>query len=195
MTSSPQIHVLPATPDRWDDVVTLLGGDGDRGCWCQSWRGSEVPGETRRDALQRQLTTPDPPPGFLAYRGDQVAGWVGVSLRSRAPRLARSRTLPALDDRDVWCVGCFRIRPGHRRIGVASALLEGVVAAARAVGAPGVEAWPIDPSGARVDVGLGYVGLASMFDRAGFRRVTTSGARSAGLPRLVVRFDLDPPTA
>lgn len=57
-------------------------------------------------------------------------------------------------------------------------------------GAPGVEAYPIDPEGHRVDSGFAYVGIASMFDAAGFRRVPVTDGHSAGLPRLLVRLDL-----
>ena len=91
----------------------------------------------------------------------------------------------------MWAIGCFRIRVGYRRRGVARALLAHVVEAAREAGAPGVEAYPIDPGGKRVDVGFAYVGIASMFDEAGFRRVLETGAHSAGLPRLLVRLDFD----
>lgn len=189
-----ELAILPATPDRWDDVVTILGGDGDKGCWCQAWRGVEVRGESRPDALRRQLAVNEVPPGLLAYLGDEAVGWVGVSVRTRTPRLVNSRTIPALDDLPVWSIGCFRIRPGYRHRGVAGALLDGVVAAAREAGAPGVEAYPIDPGERRVDVSLAFVGLASMFDRAGFRRVLETSAHSAGLPRLLVRLDLDAAT-
>ena len=189
------IEVVPATLDRWDDVRRVLDGDGEVGCWCQPWRGDVAKGESRPGALRRQLAGRAPPPGFLAYLDGEPAGWVGVSARSIAPRLRNSRTIPAIDDRDVWAIGCFRIRTGFRRRGVASALLDGVVAAARDAGAPGVEAYPIDPAGKRVDVGFGYVGIASMFDRAGFRRVLETGGHSAGLPRLLVRLDLEPTQA
>ena len=93
----------------------------------------------------------------------------------------------------MWSIGCFRIRVGYRRKGVARALLAAVVEAAREAGAPGVEAYPIDPGGSRVDVGFAFVGLASMFDEAGFRRVLETDAHSAGLPRLLVRLDFDRP--
>jgi hypothetical protein len=73
---------------------------------------------------------------------------------------------------------------------VASALLEGVVAAARHAGAPGVEAFPIDPVGRRANANFAFVGLATMFDRAGFRRVRETDAHSDSLPRLLVRLDL-----
>lgn len=193
-TPNASIEVVPATPDRWADVEALLGGDGEVGCWCQAWRGEDAVtkalGERRPETLRRQLAGDPPPPGFLAYRDGQVVGWVGVGVRTEVPRLARSRTIPAVDDLPVWAIGCFRVRVGHRRQGVATALLEGVVRAARAAGAPGVEAYPIDPSGRRVDVGFAFVGIASMFDRAGFRRALETGARSAGLPRILVRLDL-----
>jgi hypothetical protein len=55
-----------------------------------------------------------------------------------------------------------------------------------------VEAYPIDAAGRRLDVGFSYVGLASMFDAAGFRRVVETNAHSAGLPRILVRLDFDP---
>ena len=184
------IEVVPATPDRWDDVRRLLDGNGEVGCWCQPWRGDVAKGESRPDALRRQMAGAAPPPGFLAYVDGEPAGWVGVSARSIAPRLRNSRTIPAIDSLDVWAIGCFRIRTGYRRRGVASALLDGVVAAAREAGAPGVEAYPIDPEGRRVEVTGGFVGIASMFDRAGFRRVVETGGHSAHLPRILVRLDL-----
>lgn len=194
MNERPEIRVVPATADLWEDVATILGGYGDDGCWCQPWRGKDEQArasrESRQETLQRQLRTYDPPPGFLAYIGRDPVGWVGVGVRTLTPRLQRSRTIPAVDEQPVWSIGCFKIRVGYRRQGVAKALLGAVIEEARRAGAPGVEAYPIDPEGRRVDVGFAYVGIASMFDAAGFRRVTTTDARSARLPRLLVRLDL-----
>jgi GNAT superfamily N-acetyltransferase len=150
----------------------------------------EVRGEPRPVALRRQLAASEVPPGFLAYLDGDAVGWAGVSVRTLTPRLVGSRTIPAVDDLPVWSIGCFRIRPGYRRRGIATGLLDGVIAAAREAGAPGVEAYPIDPGGRRVDVSFAFVGLVSMFDRAGFRRVLETSAHSAGLPRLLVRLDL-----
>jgi GNAT superfamily N-acetyltransferase len=191
---SHRIDIRPATAERWDDIVTILG-PGPEGCWCQAWRGPATAyglpqAASRRDTLRAQLAF-DVPPGFLAYVDGEPAGWCGVSVRTETPRLQRSRTIPAIDDLPVWSIGCFKIRVGYRRKGVARALLAGVVEAARAAGAPGVEAYPVDPAGKRVDVGFGFVGIASMFDAAGFRRVLVTDAHSAGLPRLLVRLDLD----
>lgn len=197
MTKAAEVEVVAATAERWADVELLLGGDGARGCWCQSWRGvdaiGKANGESRPQSLRRQMDW-DAPPGFLALLDGEPVGWVGVGVRASTPRLARSRTLlPAIDALPVWCIACFRIRAGYRRRGVATALLHGVVEAARRAGAPGVEAYPIDPEKRRVDVGFAYVGIASMFDAAGFRRVLVTDATSARLPRILVRLDLVTP--
>ena len=189
------IVVRPATLERWADVALLLDGDGEVGCWCQPWRGLDTKrrsgGRSRPELLRDQLRSQAPPPGFLAYLDEEPVGWVGVGIRTALPRLAASRTIPAVDDLPVWSIGCFRIRPGYRRRGVATALLGAVVDAARDAGAPGVEAYPIDPRGRRVEVGAGYVGIASTFDAAGFRRVLVTDARSGSLPRLLVRLEFD----
>ena len=186
------IEVVPATPDRWADVVTILGGDGDLGCWCQAPRGRAVgygkaePGE-RRATLRSQLDD-DPPAGMLAYVDGEAAGWCGFGPRPSLPRLARSRTIPKIDDLPVWSILCFNIRVGFRRRGVAAALLAGVIDYARRSGAPGLEAYPIDPGDDRVNANFGYVGVASMFERAGFRRVIETSARSDRRPRILMRL-------
>jgi len=187
-------EIILASVERWADVCELLGGDGDLGCWCQAWRGRDAAaratGETRPETLRRQLEGGPPSPGYLAYLEGRPVGWAGVGIRTETPRLLRSRTIPAVDDSAVRSIGCFRVRPGFRRRGVASALLHGVVEAARRADAPGVEAYPIDPAGRRIDVGLAFVGIAAMFDSEGFQRVRETAARSAGLPRILVRLDL-----
>ena len=186
-------EIVPATVARWSDVSELLDASGEQGCWCQPWRGKDTAakaaGESRPARLRRQMEA-GPPPGYIAYLDGVPVGWVGVSVRTETPRLMHSRTIPAIDDLPVWSIGCFRIRPGYRRRGVAKALLAGVVEAAREAGAPGVEAYPIDTGGSRVEVGAGYVGIASMFDATGFRRVLVTDATSGRLPRLLVRLDL-----
>jgi hypothetical protein len=42
----------------------------------------------------------------------------------------------------------------------------------------------------RIDPTFAYVGTTEMFQAAGFRRVAETRARSAGLPRVVMRPDL-----
>jgi len=187
-------EVVHAGLDRWGDVIDLLGVSGETGCFCQPWRGFDTKarsdGKTRPQLLEEQMRTGPPSPGYLAYHEDLAVGWVGVSVRTETPRLVSSRTIPWIDDEPYWSIGCFQVRPGHRRQGIARSLLDGVIADARRSGAPGVEAYPIDPQGERVEVGAGYVGVASMFDAAGFSRILITDAHSGRLPRLLVRLGL-----
>ena len=187
------IEFVRATADRWDQAVEVFGLTGEAGCWCQAWRGLDAKavsgGASRPELLRGQMEGGPPAPGYLAMMDGLPVGWCGVSVRTETPRLVRSRTIPAVDDLPVWSIGCFLVRPGYRRRGVATALLNGVVDAAREAGAPGVEAYPIDPEGRRVEVGAGFVGIASMFDAAGFKRVLVTEAHSGRLSRWLVRLD------
>lgn len=185
MVDVSDLEIVPATIDRWTDVRELLGATDEGGCLCQPWRGFDTKaasgGRSRAELLREQMASPvPPPPGYVAYLDGLAVGWVGVSVRTQTPRLMNSRTIPAIDDLPVWSIGCFQIRAGYRRRGIAKSLLAAVVEAARRAGALGVEAYPIDPAGRRVDVGAGFVGIASMFDQAGFRRVLVTDATAAG---------------
>ena len=144
-----------------------------------------------RDALEAQVSRGDSAPGVIAYLDGEPVGWCGLGPRADMPRLVNSRTIPAVGALPVWSIGCFIVRPGFRRRGVARALLLGAVDYARARGAPGIEAYPIDPAGARVSTSLGFVGFTSMFEAAGFRRVVETDAHSAGLPRWLMRLEFE----
>ena len=186
--------VHPATNDRFQDIAAVLGCAPTAPCCCQYWRMSS--GDYARSSLDSRLaaleaqTHETPPPGMLAYVDGEPAGWCGFGLRQNMERLVRSRTIPALDDLPVWAVFCFTVRVGFRRRGLARALLEGLVAYAREHGAPGLEAYPVDTRGARIHGTAAYVGTMRMFEQAGFRRVLETQARSARLPRWLMRLDL-----
>jgi len=193
------LDIRPATAERWPDVVTLLGGNGERGCWCQAWRGSDGgPGSAfgrsgdgaNRDALESQVRFGAFAPGVIAYLDGEPVGWCGLGPRAAMPRMMRSRTIPLVDDVAVWSIGCFVVRAGYRRRGVARALLDGAIEYARSMGAPAVEGYPIDPGAARVSTSFAFVGFISTFEAAGFRRIVLTDAHSAGLPRWLMRHDL-----
>ncbi len=129
---------------------------------------------------------------MLAYLDGEPAGWLGFGPRPAMHRLTHSRTIPAVDEVPVWSIVCFLIRPGYRRRGLARALLAGVVEFARSSGAPGLEAYPIDPEGQRVDTAFGYVGFTPMFEAAGFRRVLLTDSHSDRRARWLLRLMLTP---
>jgi GNAT superfamily N-acetyltransferase len=191
------IEVVAATVDRRADVATLLGAGDARACWCRYYRMSA--GDYGRSAtidpeawMAERLTHP-PAPGVLAYLEGEPVGWCGIGPRTEMIRLQRSRTIPTIDDAPVWSIVCFKVRVGHRRQGVAHALLAGVIDYARAEGAVGLEAYPVDPEGARLDVSFAYVGTTAMFSAAGFRRVVQTTSRSASRYRWLMRLDFQTP--
>jgi GNAT superfamily N-acetyltransferase len=193
------ITTVPASPERWADVARLFE---HVPCWCQSYRASAgdygrvskqellTRALAQRQAALRQQVAGPTPPGVLAYVAGDVVGWCGVGPRQSFQRLVRSRTIPAVDERPVWSLVCFLVRTGYRRQGVARALLRGAIDTARAHGAPALEAYPVNPGGKRLSTSFAYVGTVAMFERAGFERVAETAARSAGLPRWLMRLAL-----
>ena len=186
------MEVVPATADRYEDVLKILDSHG-MACLCQYWRMSSGDysrsSKVSRLAALRAQMDETPPPGMVAYVDGEAAGWLGFGVRQRVERLVRSRTIPAVDDLPVWAVYCFTVRVGFRRHGVARGLLDGLIEYARAQGPPALEAYPVDTEGARIHGTAAYVGVTSMFEEAGFRRVLQTAARSDHRPRWLMRLE------
>ena len=181
------VRVADAIPDRWDDVVAVMGTRGDPSrCWCQWFRlrhrdFTAAPVVELRDALHAQVAAAVPP-GVLAYDDAGVPiGWCAVAPRADYPRLARYGTDGA------WAVTCFVVRVGARRQGTATALLDGAVDLARRHGADGVEAYPVDTAVRKPSSAELYHGPLSVFLRAGFREVGEHGTPARPVVRLRLR--------
>src|SRR5215469_1394904 len=100
------IEVLSAI-GRWEDFASFMvprrpGG----GCVCMAYRNSslDMPG---RIAHMRALCESEPGPGVLAYVDGEVAGWCSAAPKSSYRALVNSRTIPHVNDDDVWSVVCF----------------------------------------------------------------------------------------
>jgi GNAT superfamily N-acetyltransferase len=191
------VTVLPATLDRFDDIATMLAPKrmGTIACWCLSHRidpatTQRLASEERREYV-RDLAGRPIAPGVLAYRDDTVVGWAGVAPRDEVYSIAHSTKIPAVDDLPVWSIWCVKTRPGHRGQGIARALVQGAVEYAGDHGAPGVEAYPVDNDGQRIDTSMAFVGTRSLFASAGFTKVAETDATSARVPRIVMRRMLD----
>ena len=114
------IEVRPAS--NFADVQTMVGPKRPDAsvCWCLSYRipskeNLALSGPARGERV-RQLVRQDPPPGVLAYDGDEVVGWAAVHPRADTS-FARMRKIPHIDDLEVWSLWCIRVRPGHRGSG------------------------------------------------------------------------------
>jgi GNAT superfamily N-acetyltransferase len=187
------IEVRPAR--NFEDVRAVLGPKTPTAnvCWCLSYRipsklNNELRGPARGEYVAG-LCRADPPPGVLAYDGDEPVGWAAVAPRAETS-FARNRKIPHVDDLPVWSLWCVRVRPGHRKRGISHALIAGAVDFARAHGAPAVEAYPLDNGDARVDLTMAYPGLRKNFERAGFTHVADTTSVLAGHPRVLMRLDL-----
>jgi GNAT superfamily N-acetyltransferase len=187
------IDVRPATV--FEDVAAVVGpkNPASNVCFCLSYRiGSKenlaLRGPARAEKV-RELCAQDPPPGVLAYDGDEPVGWAALHPRAQTS-FARNRRIPHVDDVDVWSLWCFRVRPGHRKKGVMHALIDGAVAYARDRGAPAIEGYPVDNQGEKVDLTMAYVGTRRLFEQAGFTAAAETTSVLAGFPRVVMRLDL-----
>ncbi len=195
MATTADIEVHPAT-GRFDDVAAILAPSNPDApaCWCLSYRVTSSENHklrgAERPAFVRQLCDREPAPGMVAYVGGEPVGWVGFGLRTTMGRLVRSRTIPFADDRPVWSIVCFVVKPGFRRRGVARALLDASVAYAATQGVPTVEAYPVDTEGDKISSTFAYMGTTSFYERAGFERVMLTEARSGGRPRWIMRKDV-----
>ncbi len=187
------IEVRPASS--FDDVATMVGPKRPDAnvCWCLSYRipskeNLELQGPARGERV-RQLVREDPPPGVLAYDGDEVVGWAAVHPRTDTT-FARNRRIPRVDELDVWSLWCIRVRPGHRGKGISHHLVDGAVEFARSHGAPAIEGYPVDNDGRKVDLTMAYVGTRKLFEGAGFVKAADTESVINGFPRVLMRLDL-----
>ena len=170
-----KLVIKPLTPGCWPQYETLAGPNGaSSGCWCMWWR---LPNKQYRagqgatnKARFKRLVNRGPPPGLLAFEGDEAVGWCAVCPRRRLPALDRSHNLARVDGMPVWSASCFFVKRSERGKGISSALIEAALAYAKAKSAPALEAYPWDVKVKKAPPGI-YTGIASAFERAGFKVV------------------------
>lgn len=106
--------------------------------------------------------------GYLAYVDDEVAGWVNAS-RTSDYALLKLLDPDGPEPEGIVGVSCFVIAPPFRRHGVATALLDRVVADAPSRDAGWVEAYPRND--AEDGDGGHFRGPRSMYDARGFEPI------------------------
>jgi GNAT superfamily N-acetyltransferase len=120
-----------------------------------------------------------PPPGVVAYRGEEPVGCCAVGPKQAYPRLMASRissprfgSTEAADIAGMWAVSCFVVLRQQRRSGLSAELLDAAVEYAAANGAKTVEGCPVDPSAKKLVSGAElFQGALSVFLAAGFTEV------------------------
>ena len=164
-----RLVVRPVTPERWDDFAALFEARGaPHYCWCTPYRfaGAHEMDRAEKRAAMRKRVKDGTPIGVLAYDGDAPVGWCSVAPRESYAKLARSRTMPRVDERQTWTVLCFFVPRERRGEGVTRALLKGAVRQAKAGGAEVIEGYPFDTAG----ITSTHRGHSSVFEEAGFER-------------------------
>jgi GNAT superfamily N-acetyltransferase len=163
----------PLTKEIWPDFEELFGPRGAYGgCWCMWWRLTrkefeQGQGEGNRMAM-KSIVDSGEIPGILAYHNGKPVGWCSVAPRERYGTLERSRVLKRLDDKEVWSIVCFHIAKNFRNKGVALQLIRAAIDYVRNVGGKIVEAYPTQPRTQILPPVSSYMGIPSMFAKAGF---------------------------
>jgi GNAT superfamily N-acetyltransferase len=195
------VSVVPANEASWDDLQAVFGRGTATKCQCQRIKLGDrawwdMPVEERAHRLREETDCGHPEAdgtsGMVAYLDDEPVGWVAVEPRANYRRL-RGSSVPWAgrtedpDDRDIWAIVCFAIRPGFRGQGLTRPLTKAAVEYAQAHGAKAVEGYPMVPKpGQNVSWGEMNVGSRNTFVAAGFREVSHPTTR-----RVVMRLDLD----
>ena len=191
MDAVQSLRIEPLTESRMEDFAAVVNPNHrQKHCWCLSHRLSaqeirERGGEDRYEAMC-SLAREKIAPGVIAYLGDQPVGWCSISPRAQIPKLENSKLIRPVDDLRVWSIICMVVRGGYRRRGVNRQMVLGALEYAKSLGAPAVEAYPVDPEG-RMDLTMAYVGTRKMFEEAGFEVVGVSDAVASRMPRLIMR--------
>jgi GNAT superfamily N-acetyltransferase len=169
----PSLEFHPLTPDRWSDFERLFGPRGAYGgCWCMWWRTSrsqfEKQGNDGNRRAMKDIVESGQVPGIIAYVDRQPVGWCSVAPREHYASLNRSRVLKRLDNQPVWSIVCFYVAKEQRGAGLITQLIRGAVDYARQQGGQIVEAYPTQPRGEHLPPVSSFMGVASVFEEAGF---------------------------
>lgn len=147
-----EVSVHAVTTDRIDDWLRYFDHDAFAGnpdwasCYCLEPHIPAPPEMPERPWRQSRATLAERfrgggTFGYLAYVDGRPAGWVNASLRADYG-LYRDVDPAGPEPARVIGVSCFVIAPPYRRHGIASALLDRVIADAAERGAGWVEAYP-----------------------------------------------------
>jgi GNAT superfamily N-acetyltransferase len=176
-----EVSIHPVTPERVDEWLGFFDREAFAGnpiwasCYCLEPHAPSTPEEPERPwratrAAMAQRLRCNATTGYLAFVDGRPAGWVNASWRSEYG-LYRSVDPGGPEPTSVIGVSCFVIAPPFRRHGIASALLDRVIADAAGRGASCVEGYPHNQPDAN-DPGH-FRGARSMYAARGFEVVET----------------------
>jgi GNAT superfamily N-acetyltransferase len=171
--------VHPATMDRIDDWLRFFDHEAFAGnpdwasCYCLEPHIPATPAQPERAWRETRATVAErlrcgTTFGYLAYVDSRPAGWVNASLRSDYG-LYQHVDPDGPEPTSVIGVSCFVVAPPFRQHGIASALLDRVIADAAARGASWIEGYPHNKPEASAPGH--FRGPRSMYDARGFEPI------------------------
>lgn len=129
----------------------------------------EAKGNTARQ-MHKSIIDSKVVTGLIAYSEGYPIGWVAVEPRKAYPKLAHSRVLKPVDEKEVWSITCFFVEKKHRRKGVTVALLKAATEYVKKQGGRIVEGYPVETQ-TDMPAPFVYTGTVSAFKQAGFKEV------------------------
>jgi ribosomal protein S18 acetylase RimI-like enzyme len=134
----------------------------------------EFDGGMNRLAMRARIETGEME-GFLAYDGDQVAGWMNAQPYHKLTFACARMRIPEpplpVPRHEAAAIVCFVVAPAHRRRGIARMLLDAGVANFAQRGIRLIDAFPWNVDAGDDKPADFYHGSASMFAAAGFTRL------------------------
>ena len=178
--------------ETWADFVQVFSqGSGWDHCQCMHFhRPQALPNRERlrtraeravRNRKQKkELVERGFAHGIIVYANGEPAGWCQFGLREELPRIDTARKYregaPKVGSAKLWRIPCFAVLKNHRKRGAASFALRAALGAIRKRGGGIVEAYPIERWLRRAFGNESTSGTASMFAKAGFRKVASLGS-------------------
>ncbi len=173
------ITVRAVTPQSFADLARLFEAKGGPSyCWCMAWRsrGAErdapagSAGNAARKAQLLARLNGGEPIGLLAYDGETPAGWCSSGPLASFARFGGPKDLDPLK---TWAISCFYVPRARRGQGIAKALAEAALVAARAAGAEVMQVTGVQDT----SPSYRHMGRIDFYARLGFEDIGMVGTR------------------
>ena len=192
MTTKPVFNVKPLDASTWPAFASLveLNNGVFGGCWCMGFHSEGVgKGSTAEENRERkeQRVRLGTTHAALVFDGDDCVGWCQFGEPDELPGIKSKSAYEKgrTGNPAAWRIACCFVGKGHRRQGVATAALFGVLDMIAKLGGGTVEGFPEDET--LVPAGFLFNGALSTYEHLGFSR-----ERKIGKHRWVVTCSVAP---
>lgn len=172
------MYVGPLEPSHQEALIAFLDEPGQGFCFCaywffdgpnDAWMACD-PAENR--ASLRAALSRDEVFGVVATEEERVIAWSRLAPTAAVAKLGELE--PSVREKAASLL-CISVSEGQRGRGIARALLEGAISAARAAGFSELRAYPRWRDG--LEAGEVWTGPRALFERAGFEVVHRADER------------------